>query len=368
MSTRLVWLVPTFYEIESENYLKYDFLNHSREILANKVWERKYSFGETYSLQELAPENIKKAELILFPYHWTSGEDSLASRRIDDAIKQYFDISYEGFPEIRKQAKIGCSRNIALFDFEFVFNLEGVSNNRFEWKDDFLNSYFRCIGIVKEIGALFRAACYLLFHCVFPIIPSLKSPEGGLIQICSQGKYYSSAEITSDFNYPAAFIPEKISYLQTTINILSKYWHLSLWPLFRYLKALSGTYIQMENFLDLLFSLEGLFDKNASSDFIKLACSVLASESRAEAIHTLDFMDCAYRMRNDIVHGGISYNGFEKVKIGGKEVLSQTVFFELRRIVSKMIGFALAKLLTHKEMRNLRIINDDILNVHFSEK
>jgi hypothetical protein len=360
--------VPTFYEIKDENPLKYDFLGQSRELLNNKVWERKYSFGDTLSLKGLAPEDIQKAELILFPYYWISEKDYLASKKIDDAVKKYFDTSYEGFTEIVKQAKVGCSRNIAVFDFEFAFDLEGVSNDPYDWKEEFIISYHRCVGIVKEVGALFRTACYLLFHCMFPIMPNMKSPEGGLIQISSMGKYYSGAELTSEYSYPAIFIPDKVESLQKIINVLSKYWHLSMWPLFRYLKALSGTYIQMEDFLDLLFSLEGLFDKNASSDFIKLACSVLTSESRAEAIHTQDLLDCAYRMRNEIVHGGISYDGFEKINIGGKEELSQTVFFELRKIVAKILNFALAKLLANSEMRNLRINLEDVLNHHFLKK
>lgn len=367
MGTRLVWIVPAFYDLTdaADKPLRFSLLRIARKILKNNVWERKYNFGNTSSLSRIKPNSITKANIILPPYYWISSIDYSDKRRIRKIINNYCKDIFKNSTDVVDKSNVDCGRSIVVFDFEFSFDVNGISQNRSEWKIDFVESYDMLTALVEEIGAIFRAACYLIFHCKFPIMPSLRSQEGGLVHISSFGKTYFCVKPTRNFNYPAILTKNEIHLLRKMLSILSKVWHLNMWPLFRYLKSLSGTYIPMENFLDLMFALEGLFDRSTSSDFIKLACISIIKKDKKEAIKSLGTLTTAFRMRNEIVHGENSYSGMEKVKICGKEVLSQEVFFNLRKIVAEMIVTALFKLVKNEKMKNLRINHNDIIDTIF---
>jgi hypothetical protein len=118
----------------------------------------------------------------------------------------------------------------------------------------------------------------------------------------------------------------------------------------------------MENFLDLLFALEGLFSKSTSSEFIKIACSTLLEKKKNKAMKNLETLNIAFKLRNDLVHGGIGLTGMEEIKIGGKTTLSQDIFWDLKSIVAGAIMWTIEKLHKNNDMKNLRISPNDLIN------
>jgi len=157
------------------------------------------------------------------------------------------------------------------------------------------------------------------------------------------------------------FLKDSLKDFINLLEILSSIWHLNLWPLERFVKAVNSENITMENLLDLIFSLEGLFDKNVSSDFVKHCCIVLTSGSKREANKNRDILKKAYKIRNGIVHGSRVYNGFEEVVVNGKKILSQELFFFLKPIIAKMILFTIKKINKNSKLKDLRINSDDMI-------
>ena len=133
----------------------------------------------------------------------------------------------------------------------------------------------------------------------------------------------------------------------------------------RYLNAVESDQISMDNLLDLIYSLEGLYGKNTSSDFVKISCMVMMCNTRKDARKLKALLDLAYRIRNDIAHGERSYDTYDYVTLDGKEILAQTVYWEMKTVVACMLIKAISKLIKNEDMRNLRFNTDDFINLSF---
>ncbi|GMA65824.1 hypothetical protein GCM10025859_63370 [Alicyclobacillus fastidiosus] len=191
---------------------------------------------------------------------------------------------------------------------------------------------------------------------------------GGLFEIESLGGIRASELTTAEFTFPVIFDSKTLGVFSNLLKQLSEKWHLNLWPIYRLCKAVNKEYVEMDSFLQLIFAFEGVFDKNASSDFMKLAVQILLASSRKEANEYRETLDRAFNMRNDCVHGSMSFSGMESVRIGNRNVLSQGVFWPLKRIASGMILVAFKKLIANPNMKNLRIVADDVLDKIFTSR
>lgn len=168
--------------------------------------------------------------------------------------------------------------------------------------------------------------------------------------------------------YPVILEPESTKDFETVFQLLADRWHFPLWPVHRFLKALPDQIADVEGLLDLLFSLEGLFEKNASSDSMRLTCAILCSQQISNAKKVDENLKKAFLIRNEIVHGGKSFTGLEKHKASAGEKISWEIFWDLKTIVAGMIRLALDKLAASPDMRNLRILSEDVLARVFQKK
>jgi len=228
---------------------------------------------------------------------------------------------------------------------------------------EFVEIFQRFVAFAEEVGALFRATTHLMFHSDYPILPSManRSQGGGLIYVESNNKWLFDLWSTATYTFPAVYMESHLEEFEASLDLIANLWHFSLWPVHRFLKALNTEYIEMENLLDLLYALEGVFPKNASSEFIRVAAALFLSNNRKETTEINEVLKQAFQIRNDIVHGAQHYTGMERVKLEGKEVISQKVFWKVRRIVAKMIIIAIQKLVRTQGMRNLKINVQDLL-------
>lgn len=78
-----------------------------------------------------------------------------------------------------------------------------------------------------------------------------------------------------------------------------------------------------------------------------------------------DLLDLAYRIRNDIAHGERSYDANDLVKLEGKEIRAQMVYWKMKSIVAVMLIKAISKLIDNEGMKNLRFTTDDFINLAF---
>ena len=362
MNTEYRWIVPAYFEQGNLEKLEFDLLDEIKTILSNSPWERKFEYGFSIGLKNTSKESIKKAKATLYP---NIRNGIINSERIKSIIIQHCGEFSKPYNNVFDKANLSKSDFDGLLVFEFEFDEEvEIPKSENDFNEKFVELYHRYKAISDEVASLFRASLHLVFHCEYIMIPSMQSEGGGLIQIKNSKQSYYNINKSSDFKYPVVFNNDKntIDFFNSFRKLLSTKWHLNLWQIKRYIKALNDEYIDMENILDLIFSLEGLFDKNTSTDMIKLSCSTIIGKDKKSATKIYDTLSLAYRIRNEIVHGSVSYNGMEKIKIEGKEKLSQSLFWKLKEIVMAVMLYAIFKLNSNSQMVNLRITHDDILS------
>ncbi len=362
MSTKFIWTLPAFYQTPTGQSLEFDLTEYGKKILTNKVWERGFDYGYTDSLKKLNPDDVIQIGITITPLpHGTLAFDK------PENILQKFCGRVPEHTEVISHANLSnWIRNFLVIEAEFGFESEVPKSITYRDEPlsmEFVETFHRLVAFAEELGALFRATTHLMFHSDFPIMPSMvsRSQGGGLIYVESNKKWLFDLWSTATYTFPAIYMEPHLEDFKTLLDLMANLWHFPIWPVHRFLKALNAEYIEMENLLDLLYALEGVFPKNTSSEFIRIASALFLSNNRKEAIEINEVLKQAFQIRNDIVHGAQHYTGMEKVNLEGQEVLSQKVFWKVRRIAANMIYVAIQKLVHTQGMRNLRINVQDLL-------
>lgn len=107
--------------------------------------------------------------------------------------------------------------------------------------------------------------------------------------------------------------------------------------------------------------------KNTSADFIKTFCSLRLGNDKTEAHKIKSTLDSAFKIRNEIAHGAQHYRGYEKIKLNGKEILSQDLYWDLKFIVSQILILAINKLFKNKDLKNLNFKIDDLFDMVYKK-
>lgn len=191
--------------------------------------------------------------------------------------------------------------------------------------------------------------------------------DDGILYIKSAKKSYATHLRTSSFMHHILIETEKKQNIEKNLEALASIWHLNLWPLKRYLISVESNRITMDHLLDLLYSLEGLFHKNTSSDFIKTFCIVTLCKEKKYAVRLKEWLDLAFRIRNDIAHGERSYDSMDKLSFLGKEITAEEVYWEMKTIVVMMLMRAISKILNSEGMKNLKFSNEDLLDAIYKK-
>jgi len=361
MTTKFLWVLPAFYETPTNDALIFDLTEHGKKILENKVWERGFDYGYTASLKNLDPNSLTYIGFTVSPLVRGAYAASKSENIIRDVVGRVPDNT-----NLLAHVNLSWPRNFLIIEGNFKFETEipkSIVDHDEPVPTEFIETFHRLVALMEELGALFRASAHLMFLSDYPIIPSMANRHqgGGLVYMESQDKWIFDPWGTAVYTFPAIFIKPDLEYFNSMLALMADIWHLPLWPIHRFLKALNAEYIEMESLLDLLFALEGLFPKSASSDFIRVASALFLGKNRKESHQINEALERAFQIRNEVVHGAQYYTGFEKVNLEGREVLSQQVFWKVRRIVAGMTQEAILKLRRTEGMRNLRITTQDVL-------
>jgi hypothetical protein len=366
------WVVPCYFTEEKHKVdpIIFDLTPHIKTIFKNEVWNRKFSYGFNTGLKNTDPDEIKKATVKIFP-RFISGavyEDRIASLVEKECgklpphlkLKNYKEWSYRlGLAIIETEYEPGIKKLPSKKDLTGDFPY---------YNKEFIEAYHRHIAVLKELSAFFLAALHLTFPTQSFIMRDDNPVNDGFVQFTSGRQSYGSKIATNAFMHEILIQPSKQQNIEYNLSGLAAVWHFDLWPLKRYLDAVASDQTSMDHLLDLIYALEGLFDKQASSDFIKTTCLLTLCANQKEAKKLKSLLDLAYRIRNDIAHGGRSYDPYDWVSLDGKEILAQQVYWEMKGIVAIMIVKATSKLLHNKEMRNLRFNTDDFISMAFAKK
>lgn len=372
MTTVSRWVVPSYFMEENHktDQLTFDLTAHLKLMLKNEVWNRKFDYGFSAGLKNTKQSEIKSAIIKIFP-RFISG--SVNEKRIPELIEN---VCGKIPTHLNVKSYKEWSHQIGFSVIEIEYNTK--TNNIPTKKDltddyiphydiDFIEKYHRYMAVIKELAFFFLAGLHLSFPTQSVMMNNDAPLNDGFFQITSGSKHYASKVMTNAFMHEILIETSKIFNIEIILKGLASVWHYDLWPLKRYLNAVESDQISMDNLLDLIYSLEGLFEKNTSSDFIKSMCILSLCKTRKDAKKMKILLDVAYRIRNDIAHGERSYAPYDYVKLEGKDTLAQMIYWEMKPIVAGMIITGISKLLNNPKMRNLRFNTDDFINLTFEK-
>jgi hypothetical protein len=370
MATTTRWIIPCKFSEENRKTkpIEFDMTNYLRTILNNEVWKRKFDYGQSYGLKNTNPLEVSSATVKIYP-KFISG--SVNTNRIPDLIE------YE-CGQIPMHFKVNSYKDwsyhngFAIIETQYNYNTEKIPTKKditsgfmpnIERK--FYEDCSRFVSVLKELSAFFLAGLHLSFPTKTTMIMSDNPVNDGFVQIKSGRRSYAFSLSSNAFMHEILVETSKKNIIENNFSGLASVWHYNLWSLKRYLIAVESDQLSMDNLLDLVYALEGLFDKNASSDFIKLTCLITLCSNRKSARSMKMLLDLAYKLRNDIAHGERLYNGVDYVKLDGKDILAESVYWKMKWVVASMIIKAISNLIDNKEQRNLRFSTDDFINKIF---
>jgi len=335
MTTISRWVVPCYFTEENHKTkpIIFDLTSHLKKMLLNEVWNRKFSYGFSSGLKNTNPDDIRTATIKIFP-RFISGHVNGA--RLQELIHEHCG-KLPSHLKIKSYKDWSYSLGCVILETEYLMSTANIPTKkdltedvvpRYEGK--FVEAYHRHLAVLKELASFFLASLHLSFPTESFMMKNDNPIIDGYFQIQSGRHIYASKVATNAFMHEILIQTSKFSNIETNLNGLGEVWHYDLWPLNRFLKAVESDQISMDNLLDLIYSLEGLFDKNTSAEFVKTMCVLNLCQTRKEARAMKNFLDLAYKIRNDIAHGGLSYDPTETIKLEGREILAQDFFGKLR--------------------------------------
>ena len=369
MGTKVSWITPCYINTddESDEEIIFDVTANLKQILKNEVWNRKFEFGSNANLKEIKPSEIVKARVKLLPRFVSGFVDH-------DRIVKYVN---ENTNRLHSYFKVNNYKDwhyalgVVVIEVELNYSSTEIPSKQqhidFSFDSKFLDTFHKHKALLYELATLFVAGLHLTYP-TRSLMMWNDSPVNDGIYSTFSGRKKSISRLSTDmFMHHVLITKSRLDSVSKNISGLAGAWHLNLWSLKRFLVAVKSNLINMDNLLDLVYSLEGLFEKNASSDFIKLFCTLSLASNKSEAHGTKNLLDLAFKIRNEIAHGGSYYNGYEELHLNGKKILAETVYWEMKTLVTQMLIKAISKLINTPGMKNLTFKKDDLFELVYTE-
>lgn len=372
MTTISRWVVPSYFTEEKHktDELTFDLTDHLKLMLTNEVWNRKFDYGFSTGLKNTNQTEIKSAIIRVYP-RFISGY--VNEKRIPELIENVCG-KIPTHLKVKSYKEWSHHIGFSIIEIEYNTKTKNIPTKKDLTDDyiphydtDFVEKYHQHMAVLKELASFFLAGLHLSFPTQSVMMRNDTPLNDGFFQISSGNKNYASKVATNAFMHEILIETSKKSNIEINLKGLASVWHYDLWPLKRYLNAVESDQISMDNLLDLIYALEGLFEKNTSSDFVKSMCILSLCKTRKDAKKMKSLLDVAYRIRNDIAHGERSYDPYDYVKLEGKDTLAQMIYWQMKSIVAVMMIKGISKLLNNAEMRNLRFNTDDFINLTFEK-
>jgi hypothetical protein len=338
-------------------------------MLINKVWERKFNYSFDYGKAKIDPDEILSAKITVFP-RFISGY--VNEQRIYKIIQKECGIIPKHL-NIKSFKEWPHNLGVIIVEIKFSYKLDNIPIKKDfddiipKWDMSFVQAYRKQISLLKEITSFFLAGLHLSFPTHSLMMKSRQPFLDGFVQVKFKNRIFASRQVDDAFMHEILIERDKIENLNMNFDGLVKIWHYDMWPLKRYLKALKSDQITMDNLLDLMYCLEGLFPKNASSDFIKTFCILLLCKNKKEAKSLKALLDLAFKLRNEMVHGSKFYDDMDELNLEGKKVFAEKVYWDMKTYLSIILIEAMKKIISNKEIRKIGFNQEDLINLAFEK-
>lgn len=362
MSTKLQWIVPCYFDTDdsSDDEIILDITDDIKHILTLNISEKKVEYGFNYGLKTFVSDEVEKVLIKILP-KFRSG--FVETNRVQNYVFNNLGMIYSYFNVDNNYKNWHYSTGVVIIETQLTRKTLIPSRDQIKNLNsipyDFIQSYNQYKALQKEISFLFLSALHLTFPTTS--VMGLNSVfDGGIIHFKSKKRNFYEDLKTDVFMHHVLITKSRIINLKDNLSGIAKVWDCNLWSLKRYLISVESHVEDMDKLLDLVYAMEGLFEKNASTDFMKLFCIIHLTKNKNDAKKMKGILDAVFKIRNEIAHGGSHYRGYEYIKLNGKDVLSQDLYWEMKVIVSQLIILGINKILNNKEVRNLNFKIDDL--------
>lgn len=220
---------------------------------------------------------------------------------------------------------------------------------------------------IKSIVVEFLQFLTFSLHLTFPSINySFSNTENiyqsGFIIVKNKEKSYFKTSKTDLLGHYIYY--EESNILSSVLDSTSEIWCQEIPSVYFFLSSLKGSHMNIDNFSKMVFTLESFFNKNASTDFIKLSIAILIGNDHLDVLNIKKCLTDSFKIRNEYVHGGSIPSLYDEVsRKDNKNIWN--VFYELKNIVIRLFSYFIRNQLYSKRVK--QYINDDlVINAYFN--
>ncbi|WP_422351143.1 hypothetical protein [Flagellimonas sp.] len=356
---KLHWFTHTNIDtrrVKSRNALKKDNpkvsidLSHFIEIFAkNEIWKRK-KYRTEYS-SEYSEQDVSKLKSIKV-YFYSEEAPYSNGHSYESIINNYVDLNKIETSKITSSG-IGDAFQIAVIeteidtsvkvidyltheeerDIEKIFEKKLTNENIDSWHET-----NRIKGLISEFLQFLSFNMHLNFRSINYSFSFTEKPlQTGFTVLSDQNSYYYETD-KIDFLGHYIYYESEIDQVLNLMNESAKFWHKEIPTIHFFLDALKGSYVTINNFSKLVFTLESFFREKTSSDYITLTVPLLVGNDIRTMKEIRETLKLCFRIRNNYVHGKEIIDLRTKLS-KGENIRVEEMFYKLKNIIIQLFTF-----------------------------
>ncbi|GAB2690589.1 hypothetical protein GCM10027037_12080 [Mucilaginibacter koreensis] len=337
---------------------KFDITNDCKIFLSQPdYYQRKVKFDTQHSYDQAFASLIDRISIVIHPF--TSAPMSNTHEANTLVIQEIG--PFKEFEHIIHRGNLRLAKGLAVITVEFQGDYTYTENLRtseetdiekmMNWDMDFEDMRRKMISLVSDICSFFLLGLHITYPTHNNSHESFKPQSSGLLSFSGNGEYIMD-EHSDIFSYPLLIEEDRLPALTAVLTQIAQVWHKNIWSFYRFLKGVRSDYITIDNFLDLMFTLESFYDNNTSTEIMKLVSSVIVAESKADAKKIQELLSYCFRIRNEVAHGGTNYRLYDYVPKKQNEpqdkLLIIKLYWGLKNLNTQLIYHGILKILNDK--------------------
>lgn len=351
------WFLPSSIRSRT-NYFEFDITKDCEVFLTQPLYyNRAVKFDSQYSLDQAFTEQIKQISIRIHPF--TSAP--MSNTHEANAIMSKEIGSFPDFDHIIHRGNLRRAKGLVIveimFEGEYTYtqNLKTDEETDIEkmlnWNMDFEDMRRKMISLASDICSFFLLGLHITYPTHSNSHESHKPQSSGLLSFVGDGEYIMD-EHSDIFSYPLLLEENRVEALKTVLPQIAQVWHKNIWSFYRFLKGVRSDYITIDNFLDLVFTLESFYDNNTSTEIMKLVSSVIVAENKGDAKRIQELLTYCFRIRNEVAHGGTNYRLYDHVPKKPSEpqdeLLIVQLYWDLKNLNLQLLYHGILKILNNK--------------------
>jgi hypothetical protein len=335
----------------------------------NEIWNRKkYRTEYTDQYNEQDVSKLKSLKVHFYseegPYSNGHSYESIISNYVDVTKIETSKITSSGIGDAFQiaviESEIDTSVKVIDYltheeerDIEKIFEKKLTSENIDSWHET-----NRMKAIISEFLQFLCFNLHLNYSSTNYSFSFTERPfYTGFTVFSDESAYYFETDKIDFLGHYIYYEPDRDLVLQL-MNESVKFWHKEIPTIHFFLDALKGSYVTINNFSRLVFTLESFFQENTSSDYITLTVPLLLGKDIHSMKEIRESLKLCFRIRNNYVHGKEIIN--LRTKLSKSETIRvETMFYNLKNIIIELFLFYIRHNLFSK--KNNERINHELI-------